>query len=162
MEILSKQTGPPLTQRRREKGGSRAQAIGRSRGGLSTKIHATVDAQGKPTGFHLTPGQAHDLDGADVLLPGTKAATVIADTAYDAQERVIAPLAQAGKGVVIPSNPTRKCLRDYDRLLYQARHLIENFFARLKQYRAIATRYDKTAANFLGAIYLAASVIWLN
>ena len=97
-----------------------------------------------------------------MLLSETKAATVIADTAYDAQERLVAPLARAGKGVVIPSNPTRKHPRDYDRLLYQVRHLIENFFAKLKQYRAIATRYDKTASNFLGAIHLAAAIVWLN
>ena len=68
----------------------------------------------------------------------------------------------AGKGVVIPAKSNRKQPREYDRHLYQARHLIENFFNRLKQYRAIATRYDKTARNFLGAIHLAAAVIWLN
>lgn len=102
------------------------------------------------------------MEGADALLPDMQAAIVIADRAYDAQERVIAPLVLAGKGVVIPSNPTRKQLRDYDRHLYQARHLIENFFAKLKQYRAIATRYDKTAYNFLGAIHLVATIVWLN
>jgi len=129
---------------------------------LSTKIHATVDALGNPTGFHLTPGQAHDLEGADALLAGIQAATVIADKAYDAQARVIEPLSQAGKTVVIPPISTRRQQRSYDRYLYKARHLIENFFARLKQYRAIATRYDKTALNFLGAIHLAAAVVWLN
>lgn len=67
-----------------------------------------------------------------------------------------------GAQIVIPSHPTRKVLRDYDRDLYKARHLIENFFAKLKQYRAIATRYDKTACNFLGAIHWAAAVILLN
>ncbi|WP_197329034.1 transposase [Ralstonia syzygii] len=87
---------------------------------------------------------------------------VIADKAYDAQARVVDPLTQAGKAVVIPSIRTRKEQRDYDRHLYKARHLIENFFARLKQYRAIATRYDKTSVCFLGAIYLAAAVVWLN
>ncbi len=66
-----------------------------------------------------------------------------------------------GKAVVIPSRVTNKKPREYDRDLYKARHLIENFFARLKQYRAIATRYDKTARNFLGAIHLAASMVWL-
>ena len=64
--------------------------------------------------------------------------------------------------MVIPPKANRKLRRDYDRDLFKARHLIENFFARLKQYRAIATRYDKTARNFLAAIYLAAAVIWLN
>jgi transposase len=137
-------------------------AIGRSRGGLSTKIHATVDALGNPTGFHLTPGQAHDLADADVLLADTKADGVLADKAYDAQERLIEPLEKAGKQIVIPSRSTNRVQRSCDRPLYKARHRIENFFARLKQYRAIATRYDKTARNFLGAIYLAAAVVWLN
>jgi transposase len=87
---------------------------------------------------------------------------VIADKAFDADTRVIEPLAQAGKTAVIPPKTTRKKPRDYDKQLYAARHLIENFFCKLKQYRAIATRYDKTACNFLAAIHLAAIVIWLN
>jgi len=91
-----------------------------------------------------------------------QADTLIADKAFDAQERVIDPLTAAGKTVVIPPKANRKLCRDYDRDLFKARHLIENFFARLKQYRAIATRYDKTARNFRAAIYLAAAVIWLN
>lgn len=129
---------------------------------MSTKIHATVDALGNPTGFHLTPGQAHDLEGADVLLSDTPAEAILADKAYDAHARVIEPLLEAGKTVVIPPRCTRKDQRDYDRHLYKARHLIENFFARLKQYRCIATRYDKTARNFLGAVHLAGAVVWLN
>ena len=112
--------------------------------------------------MYLTPGQVHDLEGADVLLKDTPAAVVIADKAYDAHARLIEPLQQAGKSVVIPPRRTaRKPQRTYDRDLYKARHLIENFFARLKQYRSIATRYDKTARNFLDAIHLAAAVIWL-
>lgn len=91
-----------------------------------------------------------------------KADTLIADKAFDADERVIAPLSAAGKRAVIPPKANRKTSRDYDRDLYKARHLIENFFAKLKQFRAIATRYDKTARNFLGAIQLAAAVICLN
>ncbi len=117
---------------------------------------------GNPTSFHLTPGQAHDLDGADALLPGLDANTIIADKAFDADERVIQPLQQAGKCIVIPSKSNRTTQRAYDEDLYRERHLIENFFARLKQFRAIATRYDKRATNFLGAIYLAASLTWLN
>lgn len=110
----------------------------------------------------MTPGQAHDLAGADALLPQIDAQTVIADKAYDAEQRVVEPLQRAGTTVVIPPQSSRNTKRSYDRHWYQARHLIENFFARLKQYRALATRYDKRARNFLGAIYLAASVIWLN
>jgi len=129
---------------------------------LSTKIHATVDALGNPTGFVLTPGQACDLEGADVLLPMVEAQTVLADKGYDADERVIRLLEQAGKTVVIPPKRNRKDQREYDKELYKSRHLIENFFCKLKQFRAIATRYDKTARNFLAAVYLAASAIWLN
>ena len=87
---------------------------------------------------------------------------VIADKAFDAEERVIRPLEQAGKTAVIPPRANRKNPRPYDRELYKARHLIENFFAKLKQYRAIATRYDKRAVHFPGAIHLAAAIIWLN
>ena len=149
-------------QRRGSQKGGEDQAIGRSRGGLSTKIHATVDALGNPTGFFLTPGQACDLDGSDVLLADVPADTVIADKAYDADERVIQPLERAGKNVVVLPRSNRKNPRSYDAELYKERHLIENFFARLKPYRALATRYDKTARNFLAAVYLAAAIIWLN
>ena len=117
---------------------------------------------GNPIQFDLTPGEAHDLNGADALLAHVNAEAFLADKAYDAQERVIDKLKAKGCEVVIPSRSKRKKPREYDRHLYKARHLIENFFAKLKQYRGIATRYDKTADNFLGAIYLAASVIWLN
>jgi transposase len=129
---------------------------------LSTKIHALVDALGNPLAFLLTPGQAHDLAGADALLPQMAADTVLADKAFDADERVIEFLARTGKTAVIPPKSNRKNPRIYDKELYKARHLIEYFFCKLKQFRAIATRYDKTARNFLAAIYLAASAIWLN
>ena len=128
---------------------------------MSTKIHATVDALGNPTGFHLSPGQACDLEGADVLLPLLEADVVLADKGFDADERVLLPLAQAGKTAVIPPRANRKIQREYDKDLYKARHLIENFFAKLKLYRALATRYDKTARNFLAAIHFAATVIRL-
>jgi transposase len=91
-----------------------------------------------------------------------RADTLIADKAFDADQRVIKPLAAAGKTAVIPPKANRRAHRDYDRHLFKERHMIENFFARLKQYRAIATRYDKTAQNFLAAIQIAAAVIWLN
>ena len=96
-----------------------------------------------------------------MLLPLVAADIVLADKGFDADERVLIPLQQAGKMAVIPPKRHRRVQREYDKDLYQARHLIENFFARLKQYRAIATRYDKTARNFLAAIHLAAAVIWL-
>ena len=129
---------------------------------MSTKIHTMTDALGNPIGFHLTGGEAHDLEGADHLLPAMEADTLIADKAFDADGRVREPLAEAGKTAVIPPCANRKAPAEYDRQLYKARHLIENFFAKLSQFRAIATRYDKTARNFLAAIHLAAAVIWLN
>jgi transposase len=129
---------------------------------LSTKIHTLVDALGNPVAFHLTGGEAHDLMGADKLLPDMEAGVLIADKAFDANERVLEPLTAAGKTAVIPPKANRKLPRKFDRHQYAARHLIENFFAKLKQFRAIATRYDKTARNFLAAVHLAASLIWIN
>ena len=129
---------------------------------MSTKIHALVDALGNPLAFLLTPGQAHDLQGADALLPQMQADTLLADKAFDADERVIEPLLAAGKTLVIPPKANRNVQRSFDNEMYKARHLIENFFCKLKQFRAIATRYDKTARNFLAGIQLAAAVILLN
>jgi transposase len=128
---------------------------------LSTKIHAVVDALGNPLGLHLTAGQACELDGADVLLPQVHAPIVIADKGFDAEARVLEPLRRAGKLAVIPARAKRLQPRTYDKELYKARHLIENFFAKLKQFRAIATRYDKTKQNFLAAVQFAAACIWL-
>ncbi len=104
-----------------------------------------------------------DLEGADALLPGLSPETgrLIADKAYDVG-RVLDPLERAGIEAVIPSKSNRKEPRDYDKEMYKNRYLIENFFGKLKQYRAIATRYDKLGKVFLGSIYLAASIIWLN
>jgi transposase len=136
--------------------------MGRSAGGLTTKIHAVCDALGNPTDFILTPGNAHDLDGADILIPKLKSDALLADKAYYAEERVLAKLDKMGITPVISARSNIKSPRSYDKHLYKARHLVENFFEKLKQYRAIATRYDKRAANFLGAIYLASCVILLR
>ena len=91
-----------------------------------------------------------------------KADVLLADKAFDADERVINVLEAAGKTPVIPSKSNRTKTREYDKELYKARHLIENFFCKLKQFRAIATRYDKTARNFLAAVHLVAAAVWLN
>jgi transposase len=121
-----------------------------------------VDALGNPLAFFLTAGQAHDLEGADALLPQMKADILLADKAFDADERVIAPLLAAGKTPVIPPKSNRKTLRTFDKEMYKARHLIENFVCKLKEFRAVATRYEKTARNFLAGIHLVASVVLLN
>ena len=88
-----------------------------------------------------------------------QADVLIADKAFDADARVIEKLTAAGKAAVVPPRANRRVPREYDRDLYKARHLIENFFSKIKQFRAIATRYDKTARNFLAAVYLTAAAI---
>jgi transposase len=131
---------------------------------LSTKLHALCDALGNPVAFHLTAGHLHDLHGADALLPKVvgRFGALLADRAYDAQERVIDVLNAGGVEIVIPSKINRTYRRKHDRALYAARHLIENFFAKLKAFRGISTRYDKRAHIFLGAIYLASAIISLK
>jgi transposase len=129
---------------------------------LSTKIHVLADALGNPLAIVLTAGQVHDLAGADALVPGMEAEALLADKAYDADQRVIKPLKAAGKTAVIPPKRNRHSPRTYDKALYEARHLIENFFCWAKQFRGIATRYDKTARNFLAACNLVAVLCWLN
>jgi transposase len=126
---------------------------------LSTKIHALVDALGNPIAFFLTPGQAHDLQGADALLPEMRADTLLADKAFDADARVIEPLLAAGKSPIIPSKSNRKIPRALDKEMYKARHLIENFFCKLKEFKRIALRSDKTDTSFNAIIHLAAAVI---
>lgn len=120
-----------------------------------------MDGLGNPTAFHLTPAQHHDIAGADTLIPRLRAEALLADRAYDADARVIERLEAMGKRAVIKPKKNRKHPRPHDRDLYKARHLAENFFCRLKAFRAIATRYDKRAHIFLAAIHAAASFIWL-
>jgi len=141
-----------------------SRSMGRSSGGLTTKIHATCDALGNPTGFHLSPGQAHDLQGADVLLEALldQIKALLADIAYAARARLLDRLEQHQVEAVIPPKSNQKEPWEFDQDKYRWRHLIENFFAKLKQYRGIATRYDKRACAFLGAIHWVAAVIWLN
>ena len=109
----------------------------------------------------LSPGQTNDLVCAEPLLADSDPAALIGDKAYDADLFVDA-LTQRGITAVIPPKANRKIQRACDFALYCERNLVERFFNHLKHFRAVATRYDKTARNFLAAIYLAASVIWLN
>jgi len=102
------------------------------------------------------------LQGFDGLAETIQADVVIGDKGYDADKRVRAVLAATGKTAVIPPRRNRKSPSSYDKELYKKRHLIENFFSRLKDFRAIATRYEKTARNFLAGVYLAAAIIWLD
>src|SRR6476661_5610099 len=138
-----------------------AQAIGRSRGGLTTKIHALVDALGNPVELMLTPGQAHDLACAEPLIDNADPQALIGDKGYDA-DRFVEILAKRRITPVIPPTANRKITRPCDYALYCERNLIERFFNQLKHFRAIATRYDKLARNFLAGVQLAAAMILLN
>ena len=147
---------PPLS--RRWKRGEQNQAIGRSRGGRTTKIHAVADEQGRIAAVLLTPGQASDISGARALLPAIPPpADLIADKAYDADD-FRAFLIKQGTRPVISPMPNRRAMPPFDAVAYRQRNLIERAFCRLKDWRAIATRYDKTARNFLAGICLVLAV----
>ncbi|MCH8092729.1 MAG: IS5 family transposase [Proteobacteria bacterium] len=137
-------------------------AIGRSRGGLSTKIHAVVDARGLPVRFVLTPGQASDKAAVPALIEGLRPARdVVADRGYDARA-ILELLAEHGSRPHIPTQRNRKVQRSVDPAIYRQRNLVERFFNKLKHFRRIATRYDKLARNFLAAIALVSTRLWIR
>ena len=138
--------------------GAPAQGIGRSRGGLTTKVVAVVDALGCPVRFTVLPGQAHDLTGVPELLDGLPFGTLVGDRAFDA-DWLLDDLDARGAEAVIPSRRNRTARRGRDRDVYGWRHLVENFFSRTKEFRAIATRYDKTDGSFAAGIHLVAGVV---
>jgi transposase len=128
---------------------------------LTTKIHALVDALGNPADLMLTAGQIHDLACAQDLIKNVDPQALIADKAYDA-DPLIDSLAQREITPVIPPKSNRKTKRDCDFALYRERNLIERFFNKIKHFRAIATRYDKLARNFLAAVQLVSAIILLK
>jgi transposase len=142
--------------------GNREEHMGRSRGGLSSKIHAVVDAAGLPVQVGLTPGEAHDNRLCPELLARLRPQSMLlADRGYDA-DWIRALVKQQGAWANIPPKRNRKepiCFSPY---LYRARNLVERFFNKIKQCRRIATRYDKLAANYLAFVKLAAIRIWLR
>lgn len=136
--------------------------MGRSRGGLTTKIHAVVDALGRPIRLKLTEGQAHDgRSGADMIEAIGAGQTLLADRGYDS-DGLRASLAARGAIANIRPMPTRKRVPAFDPILYRARNQIERFFSKLKHFRAVATRYDKRDDNFLALVQLASLRIWLR
>ena len=135
--------------------------MGRSRGGLTTKIHALVDAEGRPVRLELTAGQAGDAPMAEKLLcdlqPGS---TLLADRAYDTD--AIRNFARERKSWAnIPAKINRKKTFSFSRWVYRQRNLVERFFNRIKQMRGLATRYDRRPDNYLAALKLAAIRIWI-
>jgi len=134
------------------------EAIGKSKGGKSTKVHVSVDALGNPRRIILTAGQAHDVVTAPALIEGEDTQAVIADKAYDS-DAFVALIAQMGAQVVIPPKSNRIEQRKYDENLYADRNKIERFYNKAKQYRRLATRYEKTARNYLAFWHVASCVI---
>ncbi|UPJ47812.1 IS5 family transposase [Bradyrhizobium sp. 200] len=143
------------------KKGSEDQALGRSRGGLSTKIHLAVRGLGCPVRFTLTAGQKGDAPQAAALIEGLAAEVVMADTAYDA-DHLRQAIAAKGALAVIPNNPSRALKYPLDKHLYAQRHLVECCFSKLKQFRRVATRFEKTARNYRAVVTLAAILLWMR
>ena len=133
--------------------------MGRSRGGFSTKVHVLCDALGNPVRFILTPGQQADVTQAQALLAGEHPDAVLADKGYDS-DALLAFIAELDAQAVIPPKRNRIEQRELDDHLYAERNQVERLFNRLKHYRRLATRYDKTARNFL-AFWHIASIITL-
>ncbi|WP_438818396.1 IS5 family transposase [Xenorhabdus bovienii] len=135
------------------------EAIGKSRGGRSTKIHLAVDSYGLPVHFELSGGQTHDIVHAESLVSSSD--FVIADKGYDS-DAFRSFVEQQGAKTVIPYRKNnRKSDKKIDNGLYRYRHLVENAFARIKHFRAIATKYDKVARNYASMLALAFVMIWL-
>ena len=143
------------------------QEIGVGRIGASTKVHVLVDALGNPVRLELSPGQAHEMRFAQVLLKDITNAYVAADKAYDSRE-LIEILEKNGCTAVIPANhrnkpgrPNPSTRREIDKHLYRERFLIENFFQRIKRFRRVATRFEKLARNYLAFLHLVCALVWL-
>ena len=134
--------------------------MGRSRGGFGTKLHIAVDGLGNPVEFILTGGQEADISQGEALIADYKAEAVIADKAYDSDDYV-ATIEVSGAAAVIPPKKNRIFKREYDKHLYKERNLAERFINRIKQHRRVATRYEKTARNFLGFVRVAAIMVLL-
>ena len=141
--------------------GGQSEAVGRSRGGLSTKIHMVTDAQGQPVRFSLTGGERADVSQAIPLLAGIDTGGVIADKGYESN-RILAFIHDQGAEAVIPPKSNRRDPWEYDRQLYRTRNLIERAFNKLKQWRRLATRYDRKSIYFLSALHLVAAIVWGN
>ena len=144
-----------------QKGSQEEQALGRSKGGFTTKIHALVDALGLPIRFILTPGQSSEIKQAPKLIQGITGANILGDKAFDCDEFINQIISQNCRAV-IPPRSNRKIQREVDYHLYKERHLIECFFAKVKHFRRIFSRFDKMAVAYMGFLAFASAIIWLR
>lgn len=145
----------------KKSGGQVEQALGRSRGGFSTKIHLTVDALGNPLRLRLTVGQRHDSTQAMALLEGLNFERIIADRGYAAQDFVDWVIEQ-GAETVIPPHQCAQTPRDYDTWWYREPHLVECFINKIKHFRRIFSRFEKLAQRYLGFLHFVSVLIWLR
>jgi transposase len=145
------------------KRGTHRRALGRSRGGFTSKLHCLADALGRPLAFHLTVGEAADCKAYDALisLPERAPGALLADKGYDA-DAIRADLAERKIEAVIPGRSNRRVKIEHNRTLYKQRNRIERMFGQLKINRAIATRYDQLANSFLGMVHIATARYWLK
>ena len=148
---------------RRKRGNQKQEALGRSRGGFSTKIHLRTNAKGDPLTFDVTGGEVHETQGFDALmaLHDARPAKLLGDKGYDSDE-IRNDLAKRGIEPVIPPRSNRTTPIQYDREAYKRRNLIERCVNRLKQFRRIATRYEKTARAYLSMLCIAATRLWIK
>lgn len=137
------------------------ECLGRSKGGFTTKIHAVVDALGNPLKFILTPGQRNDVTQGELLVKDFKKTMVIADKGYDSNA-LIEVIEGNDSVAVIPAKKNRKVQREYDLHVYKERHLVECFFSKIKHFRRVFSRFDKTAEAFMGLLNFVATLIWLR
>lgn len=144
-----------------QKGGPEANALGRSRGGLTTKVHVAADALGLPVRIIVAPGHRGDVLQGRALIDRLTPGHVIADMAYDAGHFRSA-IAAAGATATIPSHPDRSRRIACDWRMYRERNLVERLVGRLKQFRRVGTRYDKLLATFRGFVLIAAVCLWLR
>ena len=149
---MPRQRGPE------KKGGQEAQALGRTRGGFTTKLNLSLSDACIPLRFILIAGHRNDITQAPALIEGYSYEYVIGDKAYDS-DAFIAEIASQDAIAVIPPRKGRTEPREYDKELYKRRNLIERFFGWLKQYRRVATRYDKLGVRYLGFVYFATILI---
>ncbi len=161
MALVRQYRRPGAPARRGRKRGVPNQALGRSRGGFSTKIHVATDGLGNPPRFLLSGGQEADISHAEPLIEGQRFGAGIGDKGYDS-DRLVAVIESQGAEAIIPPKKNRKVPREYDRHLYKERNKVERLIGLIKQYRRVATRYDKTAVNFLGFIHVAAIMVLLR
>jgi transposase len=138
-------------------GGRDLQAVGLTKGGWNTKLHAVVDGKGRPLALHLTAGNVADVSQAEALLEEVDAKMAVLDKGYDS-DALRHWLLERGMTPCIPGRSNRVDPRPYRKASYRKRHVVENFFAELKTFRRVATRYDKLADTFFGWVMLAVIV----